>query len=400
MPEFDAEAYKQRLDASSSCTECEKVPLPKLGEKERYIFISYSHKDYKQVYADLAELYAADVPFWYDSGLPAGKNWDDEVRDKMTDPRCAGVIFYLSENLFLSNSIQIEIHIACGDDEASQEGRPYFCVNLAKDTPFDLLRSALTKKPFSDAEDKMQAQLNWFTTLTNAFPEKVTYLNYGIPYHTEDLLRQIRKVFGIDPNSDAFSFEDALFRSGNGVIEFPNGAVYDGAFANGVLSGRGEMSYPNGTHYKGDWANGMKNGYGMMVYSDHSIYEGDWLDGKRHGQGTHTRADGSEYEGEWANNRPHGRGTMSFPDGASYSGFWVYGKRHGQGTMVYPDGTRYEGEWKDNKQHGSGTRTYTDGSVYAGKWMAGKLHGFGILTLPDGTKQSKHFDNGKLIGPK
>lgn len=44
------------------------------------------------------------------------KNWDDVVREKMTDPNCAGVIFYLSEHLFLSRSIQTEIQIAIGDD--------------------------------------------------------------------------------------------------------------------------------------------------------------------------------------------------------------------------------------------------------------------------------------------
>jgi hypothetical protein len=142
MPQFDVESYKKRLLASHSCETCEKVPSPKLGEDTRYIFISYSHKDYKQVYCDLAELYQSDIPFWYDAGLPAGKNWDDVVREKMTDPRCAGVIFYLSEHLFLSHSIQTEILIACGKDtEASmpQTKHKYFCVNLTNKAPSQIL---------------------------------------------------------------------------------------------------------------------------------------------------------------------------------------------------------------------------------------------------------------------
>ena len=45
MQEFSAEEYKKRLAMSADCDTCEKVPLPKLGDSKRYIFISYSHKD-------------------------------------------------------------------------------------------------------------------------------------------------------------------------------------------------------------------------------------------------------------------------------------------------------------------------------------------------------------------
>ena len=40
MANFDAEEYKKQLALSSSCETCEKVPMPKLGPNDFYIFIS------------------------------------------------------------------------------------------------------------------------------------------------------------------------------------------------------------------------------------------------------------------------------------------------------------------------------------------------------------------------
>lgn len=57
MAKFMAEEYTKQLEISNSCDTCKKVPLPKLGKDSRYLFISYSHKDYKLVYKDLAHLY-------------------------------------------------------------------------------------------------------------------------------------------------------------------------------------------------------------------------------------------------------------------------------------------------------------------------------------------------------
>ena len=164
MAEFVAEEYKKLLEASTSCDTCEKVPIKKLDEGDSYIFISYSHKDYKKVYADLADLYESNIPFWYDRGLPAGKNWDDVVAEKMTDSRCAGIIFYLSENLFLSRSIQTEIQIAIGehgDSDIAKTRLNYFSVNLTDKNPSRILKGVYSSKEFFDVEDEMSAMSDW-----------------------------------------------------------------------------------------------------------------------------------------------------------------------------------------------------------------------------------------------
>ena len=98
--DFNIEEYILKLNQSDSISSCDSVPLPELPEKHNYIFISYAHKDYKQVYADLAVMYRAGVRFWYDKGLVAGKDWSAEAKRIIESPRCVGVIFFLSENLF------------------------------------------------------------------------------------------------------------------------------------------------------------------------------------------------------------------------------------------------------------------------------------------------------------
>ena len=75
---------------------------------DNYVFISYSHKDFKQVYSDLAFFSYNNkkrVRFWYDEGLPAGDDWFSVAKERLSDPHCVGVIFYLSENFLRSPAV-------------------------------------------------------------------------------------------------------------------------------------------------------------------------------------------------------------------------------------------------------------------------------------------------------
>ena len=55
MKKFDITEYCNELLKSENISDCERVPVPAISEDQNYIFISYAHKDYKKVYADLAE---------------------------------------------------------------------------------------------------------------------------------------------------------------------------------------------------------------------------------------------------------------------------------------------------------------------------------------------------------
>ena len=58
------------------------------------------------------------------------------------------------------------------------------------------------------------------------------------------------------------------------------GAIYNGAFQNGVIEGKGKTSFADG-----------------------SKYEGTYVDGQRHGRGTFTSPEGIVEEREWAHGR-------------------------------------------------------------------------------------------------
>ncbi len=456
MSNFNAEEYKKKLEASTSCETCEKVPVSKLKKNSHYIFISYSHKDYKKVYSDLADLYESDIPFWYDEGLPAGKNWDDVVREKMTDSRCAGIIFYLSENLFLSRSIQTEICIALGEENDSTVPgikKDYFCVNTTELAPSKILKEVYLEKEFPDVEDEMEAQFKWVQMLNKAFPDKATYLLFSNPHHKTDLVKQIGINFHINPNYNPYDFGDAIFLTGKGVIEFSSGAIYDGDFKNGEFEGygvlyyfkehyyadlnfdlkkfltspfkgnsdvetkdiklgpiyrgywkkgkrhgEGKMIWSDGAAYEGDWVDDKRHGKGKMTLPDGGVYEGDWKDGKLHGKGKTTNSDGTIYEGERLDGKRHGKGKLTLPDGGVYEGYWKDGKRHGEGKMIWSDGAAYEGDWKDNKRHGKGKMIWSDGAAYEGDWVNDKCHGKGKLTFPDGDIQEGDWEDNKARG--
>lgn len=401
MPNFDVEAYKKQLETSASCDTCQKVPSPKLEEDTRYIFISYSHKDYKKVYADLAELYASDIPFWYDEGLPAGKNWDDVVREKMTDPRCAGIIFFLSESLFLSRSIQTEIQIACGEDKATalpQTKRNYFSVNLENKLPSQIRKNIFSVKAFSDTEDESEAQLEWLATLTKAFPDKATFLPFDNPNHINNLVEQIGVVFGIEPNYNPYDFNIAMFRSGRGIIEFPNGAVYEGFYVNGLFFGHGKLLYSSGAVYEGEWVKGKRHGHGTMTNDEGFTYTGSWVDGLPNGKGIENGPDGAVYEGEWSEGKHHGHGTMTTAEGFTYTGDWADGLPHGKGRELRPDGSKYEGDWVESRPHGRGKEIRPDGSVYEGEWSEGRQNGYGTWTCLEGDAYTGQWQNGRRHG--
>lgn len=190
---FDVEAYLQQLERASGISMCDPVPVPDIGENQNYLFISYSHQDYKKVYADLAVMYHAGVRFWYDRGLAAGKNWDAEVKGIIESPRCTGVIFFLSENLFLSRAANQEIDLVRGS--GAQPKKNYFCVNLSEVQPSRILRNILRMD--DTALDNAGLDMDRIAILANAFSDKQTYLSFFETEHRKHLIDQITMQFNV-----------------------------------------------------------------------------------------------------------------------------------------------------------------------------------------------------------
>lgn len=200
MSEFNVSSYMRQLEEAATIDVCPKVPIPPIQANQNYLFISYSHKDYAKVYADLAHLYDRGIRFWYDKGLRAGKAWEKEVEEHIKDPRCCGVIFYLSTNMFLSDSVLKEIGFTRTRKRANHiSQKNYFCVNLQEGSISDLLFEAQSIKqrnglPLLDT--------NVMQILTSTFSDSATYIRYTSPFHVEELIEQIQLQFDVTNKPD------------------------------------------------------------------------------------------------------------------------------------------------------------------------------------------------------
>ena len=192
----EIEGKKREIIESDDDKNCPKPPLPELGEHSNYIFISYPHKDYKQVYCDLWDYYAEGVRYWYDRGLTAGVDWEKEVRQKITDARCSGIVYYLSENSF-TDSMAFEIGCAqevAPDDSHGKSGRNYFSINLGGRQASDLLFESRDKGLIKTTSEK-------FIAIVSTFSEKRTFIGRSKDpsdkKHMSAVIEQFRDRFSV-----------------------------------------------------------------------------------------------------------------------------------------------------------------------------------------------------------
>ncbi len=204
------------------------------------------------------------------------------------------------------------------------------------------------------------------------------------------------------------------------VASLPDGAIYDGDMADGILHGTGRMRWPNGDTYYGEFRNGQFHGMGRFERANGFVYEGEftkgdftgtgtmhWSEdryytgeikaGRLHGKGVLVNED-THYEGEFADDKYHGIGTLSLPNGDEYSGEFVRGLFQGEGVYITADKRRYEGEFSGNTFTGQGKFSDEGGRHYEGGFKDWLFHGEGRLTEEDGDQYIGAFDKGRLNG--
>jgi len=78
---------------------------------EKFIFISYAHKDKEIVISILTKLQELGTRFWYDEGLEHGVEWADRIAKKIEESLC--FLVFLSKNSISDESfVKNEIHMA------------------------------------------------------------------------------------------------------------------------------------------------------------------------------------------------------------------------------------------------------------------------------------------------
>ena len=172
-------------------------------------------------------------------------------------------------------------------------------------------------------------------------------------------------------------------REGQGRLRWPDGAVYEGEFRQGVRSGWGSVRFANGATYEGGWLNSKTHGYGKFVWPDGvSSYEGEHRDGEGTGYGVRTYSDGIRYEGEFRNGQFSGLGIYYWPTGERREGSWLNGKKDGPARYFYAGDRRVDDElWREDQDvTPQGAQSSSSGS--SGQWIAGLIGAATIAALP------------------
>ena len=136
--------------------------------KEKYIFISYSHKNSDRVLKVVDMLDKLNYRQWYDGGIKAGSNWPEIVASHLLYSDT--VVFFISKTFIMSQNCQREVNYAVA------ENKKMICVYLEEvDLPADM------KMQFSSAISFNAYDLNP-TEITNKIIDNLSddYIGDGI----------------------------------------------------------------------------------------------------------------------------------------------------------------------------------------------------------------------------
>lgn len=90
------------------------IKLPYTGNED-YIFVSYSHKDDREVLPYLSALQREGYRIWYDEGINKGANWNVMLGERLQG--CTDFLLFSSKNSVASERVEDEINGAkmCGN---------------------------------------------------------------------------------------------------------------------------------------------------------------------------------------------------------------------------------------------------------------------------------------------
>ena len=182
---------EQKIQIIQNSNSLGELPLDAMPytQTDEYYFVSYSHLDYKEVYADILRLQNSGLNIWYDRGLPAGKNWEEMAEEAISKYACAGVIFYLSENALKSQAVKDEIEFV------RRKRKDFLSINLPL-TDLNGEKLYLPADKMLDEIAKTDASVNQNReVIDSAFSSKVIYLGYNeIPEVKAEKIKLLKRT--------------------------------------------------------------------------------------------------------------------------------------------------------------------------------------------------------------
>ncbi|MBQ8000118.1 MAG: TIR domain-containing protein [Ruminococcus sp.] len=85
------------------------MPVPYSG-KEKYIFVSYSHKDSDKVLPVIVRMKAQGYRVWFDQGIDPGSEWDENIAQHINN--CGYFAAFMSDNYLASGNCCDELSYA------------------------------------------------------------------------------------------------------------------------------------------------------------------------------------------------------------------------------------------------------------------------------------------------
>ena len=170
------------IDAATSLEELAAKFWPN-SYNENYLFISYSHLDYKSVFKDLVMFNNGNVNIWYDRSLVPSRNWELDAERFMVNYNCIGVVFYLSKNSLSSDSVYKEM------EKAKQWGKSCIAIVIGEGEKsiINLYNSLPENKKTAKKEE----------TIRKMFAEEDVFLS--IEQDASQKIEKIRSLFSQKP---------------------------------------------------------------------------------------------------------------------------------------------------------------------------------------------------------
>lgn len=136
------------LDFKSDMERYLALEAPEITEiplHERYVFVSYSHKDQNVVRGFVNEWKACDINVYFDEDkFKGGDNWREKAKREICSPNCAGIYAFFSKDAFVSEAVWYELNIA------KENNKPIVFINLEDKPIYDYLYDMIFRSKQSD----------------------------------------------------------------------------------------------------------------------------------------------------------------------------------------------------------------------------------------------------------
>ena len=233
------EQFKARLKevkAQLLAGTLDEIPLdarPKMVDfdfdKDSFVVVSYSRKDFEEVYLFLEYLHRAGCRFWYDAGMLGTDTWIKEFENKYENPNCLGTITFFSEN-YISDSTKAELDIVFDGDHYRKQNMMISLVGLAEMTPDMVLIKALTAGRISI--ENAAAVKPVLATLIQSEKERTIH-RYSGEEAIPALVEKLEQIFSVqeEPLVETWSAKDFIIADGvlykyvgqDAVVTIPSG---------------------------------------------------------------------------------------------------------------------------------------------------------------------------------